>query len=64
MNKPIPNPGPGGGEGHWINLTKLAEGIDRNVRWYRWLTLANLILFGSNAVVMTIYVIARIWFRI
>lgn len=57
MNGPPPRlPEPGPGEG-WINLTKLADRIEKNVRWYRWLTLANVIVFGTNTVLMLLYLI-------
>lgn len=58
----IPPPVPGPDDG-WENLTKLADRIEKHVRWYRWLTLANVILFGSNMVFMGLYVVAVYWVR-
>lgn len=60
MNAPQrPMPGGGGPPEGWINLSKLADRIEWNVRWYRWLTLANVIVFGGNALFLLIYLVVR-----
>lgn len=61
MNIPVRPPGPEGLPEGWINLTKLADRIEKYVKLYRWLTYANVTVFGTNAVVMTIYMILRYW---
>jgi hypothetical protein len=62
MNAPQRPPQPGPNDG-WQNLTKLADRIEKHVRWYRWLTLANVIVFGANAAFMLIYLILGYWLR-
>lgn len=56
--KPPPPPPPGRPPG-WINLTALADRIEKHVRWYFWLTAANVIVFGVNAVFLLVLFIAN-----
>lgn len=63
MNIPIPPPVPGPGDGGWVELGKLADRIEKHVRWYRWLTLANVIVFGGNAAFLLFLFVANWWLR-
>lgn len=60
MNAPQrPMPGGDGPPEGWINLTKLADRIEKHVRAYRWLTYINVVVFGSNAFFLLMHLIVR-----
>lgn len=60
MNIPLPPSGPGDG---WINLTKLADRIEKHVLMYRRLTYVNVIVFGINAAILLFLFVAQWWMR-
>lgn len=43
----------------WNDLVKIAARIEKHVRLYRWLTWINVVVFGSNALFVLIYLILR-----
>lgn len=63
MNAPPPRPGHGPPDDGWTDLAKLADRIEKHVRWYRWLTVMNVVAFGANALFMLLYLIAAYGLR-
>lgn len=59
--EPRPANGNSGPPPGWHSLTAIADRIEKNVRWYRWLTLANVIVFGTNTVMLALNLIAAYW---
>lgn len=53
-----PGPGPHSG---WEDLAKLADRIEKHVRAYRWLTIVNVIVFGTNATLLFLYLVTYWW---
>jgi hypothetical protein len=61
MNAPVPRiPAPPPPPDSWI---RLVDRMEKHVRWYRWLTVANVFVFGTNIVFMGVYLIASYWLR-
>lgn len=56
-----PPSGGGGGGGGFERLISEADRIEKWVRRYQWLTVANVAVFGINALLTLALIVLRLW---